>query len=412
MTSTSTKLSTVVEEFGEIDIFFKGGFDLYYVEKEYARKLVHAISSQNVVMECEALKSLGDLYLRKAKAKNKAENFHKACSLYRELLRYYTSREKKQVVQHRIKYAEKCTKLIHEQEIVEARATDSGNTILAVAVTLHEVREKIMLNDPRAVPLIEGYTDTLVQAIVERNTRLQMESLKSLGDVYLEKGRAGKDEAVFMESAGLYRAALDRCEDSDGRETLEHRIKYVETVKEKEHKKAEKRLETGPMNKFGNSSEETQDITDSTYQEQLQEGCRALQTGDLDKSEGHFAAALKAVHFKGQRSREVEPLCKLSDVYLKRGERSKDGGDFTKAAALSNAALVRSKSKDRESIRKTIQEITQSFVKHVLGIEQTVHIDGTEEHKSILMEYRGYVEEELKRIEQQIDPYSLDDNDP
>ncbi|XP_019646378.1 PREDICTED: malignant fibrous histiocytoma-amplified sequence 1 homolog [Branchiostoma belcheri] len=60
-----------------------------------------------------------------------------------------------------------------------------------------------------------------------------MESLKSLGDLYLEKGRVGKDEAVFTRAAGLYQAALDRCEDSDGRETLTHRIKYAERVKEK-----------------------------------------------------------------------------------------------------------------------------------------------------------------------------------
>ncbi|KAI8503282.1 hypothetical protein Bbelb_191030 [Branchiostoma belcheri] len=167
---------------------------------------------------------------------------------------------------------------------------------------------------------------------------------------------------------------------SDGRETLKHRIKYAEKVKKKGRK--------------------------------LQEGCRALQTGDLDTAEQHFAAALRAVHVKGQHSKEVEPLCKLSDVYLKRGEQSKDGGDFTKAAALSNAALVRLKAGDRESIKQTIQDITRSFVKNILSIEQTVPTDDVEKHKTMLTECRYYVEKEIKRIEQQIDPYSLDDNDP
>ncbi|XP_078674731.1 uncharacterized protein LOC144912869 [Branchiostoma floridae x Branchiostoma belcheri] len=407
-----TALSTVVGEFRELDLIFKSGSDLDVVERGYARKLVHAISTQNQVLECEALKGLGDLYLHKAKMKkHKAENFHKACSLYTELLRYYTSTEEKQVVQHRIRYAEKCTKLVHDQEVLKACATNTGNTILAVSTTLREVKKKSKLKGHGTVPLVQGYTNSLVRAIVERNKRLEIESLKSLGDVYLEKGRIGKDETAFSKSAGLYRAALDRCEDSDGRETLGHRIKYAERVKEKESKK---RRVTGRTRnkKVVNSSKGKQEVTDSTYQDQLQEGCRALQTGDLDTAERNFAAALKAVHGKGQHWKETEPLCKLSDVYLKRGEKSKDGGDFTKAAALSNAALVRSKVVNKEGIKHTIQEITQSFVKHVLSIEQTVPTDDIEKHKSVLTECRCYVEEEIKRIEQQIDPYSLDDNDP
>ncbi|XP_019643847.1 PREDICTED: uncharacterized protein LOC109484930 [Branchiostoma belcheri] len=232
-----TELSTVVGEFRELDLIFKSGSDLDVVERGYARKLVHAISTQNEVLECEALKGLGDLYLHKAKMnKHKAEYFHKACSMYMELLRYYTSIEEKQVVQHRIRYAEKCTKLVHDQEVLKACVTNTGNTILAVSTTLHEVKKKSKFKGYGTMPLVQGYTNSLVKAIVEGNKRLEIESLKSLGDVYLEKGRVGKDETAFSKSAGLYRAALDRCEDSDGRETLRHRIKYAEKVKEQERK--------------------------------------------------------------------------------------------------------------------------------------------------------------------------------
>ncbi|XP_066264197.1 uncharacterized protein [Branchiostoma lanceolatum] len=222
------------------------------------------------------------------------------------------------------------------------------------------------------MPLIECYTKSFVKAIVGGNKSLEIESLKSLGDLYLEnlKGRVGKDEAELNKPTGLYRAALDRCEDSDGKETLKHRIEYAEKVK----------------------------------------------TGYLDRAERKFAAALKSVHFKDSKAshhwKEVEPLCKLSDVYLKKGMQSKDGGDFTKAAALCNAAVVRARTENREGIRQKIQEITHSFVNHVLSIGQTVFNDEVEKHKSMLMDCRGYVEEEIKRIEQQIDPYCLDDDDP
>ncbi|XP_078603404.1 uncharacterized protein LOC144877369 [Branchiostoma floridae x Branchiostoma japonicum] len=153
----------------------------------------------------------------------------------------------------------------------------------------------------------------------------------------------------------------------------------------------------------------TQDDDDSTYEEHLQDGCIALQTGDLDKAEQSFAASLKSVHVKGEYGKEAEPLYKLGDVYLKRGIQSKDGGDFTKAAALCNAALVRSR---REDIEETIQEITQAFVKEVLNVEQNVESEDTEKHKLMLKADRDYVEKEIKRIEQEVDPYSLDENDP
>eukprot|EP00058_Branchiostoma_floridae_P016691 XP_002602179.1 hypothetical protein BRAFLDRAFT_76867 [Branchiostoma floridae] len=147
----------------------------------------------------------------------------------------------------------------------------------------------------------------------------------------------------------------------------------------------------------------------SVYEEHLQDGCKALQTGDLDQAEQSFAAALKSVHVKGQHMEEVETLYMLGKVYLTRGIQSKDGGDFTKAAALCNAALVRS---SREDIEEAIKEITHAFVKEVLKIEQKVDSDDTEKHKLMLKADRGYVQEEITRIEQEVDPYSLDDEYP
>ncbi|XP_078614301.1 uncharacterized protein LOC144883582 [Branchiostoma floridae x Branchiostoma japonicum] len=145
--------------------------------------------------------------------------------------------------------------------------------------------------------------------------------------------------------------------------------------------------------------------------EQMKAGCRALRTGDLDAAEQNFAAALKSDHGK-ELGKEAEPLLKLSDVYLKRGMQSKDGDDFTKAAALCNAALVRSKIEDQGDIKQTVLMITQSFVKHVLGITQTVGINDVDKHKTMLKEDRQQVAKEIDEIEQQADPYCLDEDDP
>ncbi|XP_078575707.1 uncharacterized protein LOC144861607 [Branchiostoma floridae x Branchiostoma japonicum] len=457
---TMTSLSTVAEEFRELDLILDSGCDLDDVEKGYARMLIQAVSCQSELLEREALKSLGDLYLQQSKTMDhKVEAFNKACELYREGMRCCKDEEEKQVLQHRIKYAEKCTRLVHnkegtkpEVELTSANITldvakpvhskndektegmkTSANITLNVATTLQALTENIQMKAHGAMPLIEGYTNCFFNAVVERDERLQTESLKSLGDLYLEKGEVGKDEAALTKAAGLYQGALKRCDDSDGREALKHRIKKD---REKECPGAKMLLakllvtsvgkpKPGSVNvikgtsrhvtTITGSSDEVQEDTDSIYKEHLQKGCRALQTGDLDKAEKNIAAALKSVHIKdpktGDSWKEAETLYKLSEVYLKRGIRSKDGGDFTKAAALCNAALVRSREEDNEGIIRTIREITQSFVKHVLSSDETIDIDDVEKHKLVLRENRAYVEKEVGRIEEQVNPYCLDEED-
>eukprot|EP00058_Branchiostoma_floridae_P003853 XP_002589341.1 hypothetical protein BRAFLDRAFT_77793 [Branchiostoma floridae] len=425
MGKAKTKLTAVAEKFRKLDKRFRDGSDLDIVASGYAKSLIHAISHKDKILKCEALKSLGDVYLQKAKTNDdKAENFNKACALYKELLRYYRSKDERETIKHRIKYAEKCTRLSHVQEYAKSGDANLANNTLAVAMTLYEVGKKSMMKGQNVKTLIEVYTKSFVQAVVGRNIHLKMESLKSLGDLYLEKGRVVRNEAAFTKAAGLYRAALDRCEDSDGRETLKHRIKYAEKVKEKAMKKRRPKTAQHGNRKAGDdiTTHQTafgainQNNSKGTYKNHLQEGCRALQTGDLDTAEQHFAAALKSVHVKdsneAQHRKEAEPLYKLSDVYLTRGMRSKDGAEFTKAAALCNAALVRARAEDTEGIKQTIQEINKSFVKHVLSQEQVVDTGDAEKHELMSKKHRDRVKAEMKRIERKSDPYSLDDDDP
>ncbi|XP_019640470.1 PREDICTED: uncharacterized protein LOC109482218 [Branchiostoma belcheri] len=432
MPQAQTKLSTIADELRELDLIFKRGSDLDAAERGYAGKLIHAISCENKLLKCEALKSLGDLYLHKAKTNDcRVENFNRACALYQELFRHCRCKEEKQVIQHRLRYAEKCTNLTHSPRRSKLGDSDSDNIILAVSRMLGVVKnEKTKVKGRRLTPVIEAYTQLYVSAVVDRHVRLKMEILKSLGDVYLEKGRVGKEEAAFTKAVGLYRAALDRCEDADARETLKHRIEFAKKVREKILKKQPKETRLTEYRKPGDENLQksvptfrqvghdviSQGNYGGTYQDRLREGSKALQIGDLDRAELNFAAALKTVRVKASSAdehwKEAEPMIKLGDVYLKRGMHSKDGGDFTKAAALCNAALVRAKAEDREGIKQTILEITRSFIRHVLSIEQTVCSGNTKKHKLILKEHRDHVEREIKRIEHQVDPYSLDDADP
>ncbi|XP_035697701.1 uncharacterized protein LOC118430786 [Branchiostoma floridae] len=138
---------------------------------------------------------------------------------------------------------------------------------------------------------------------------------------------------------------------------------------------------------------------------------------DLDAAEQHFAAALKAVYVRDptaqQYQREVEPLCKLGDVYSKRGQQTGDVGDFVKAAALYNAAIARSKDKIvNDEITLAINDVEKSFLKCILGIHCNVKQDDTEMCKKQLKEMRDQIKLEMETIDQQLDPYVHDEVDP
>ncbi|CAH1267423.1 Hypp3742 [Branchiostoma lanceolatum] len=316
----------------DMDKTFDGGAsgdDIDSMKRRYTAALVQTIANQDKPCEVEALRGLGD----KAKvSKDKEEYFNKACALYSEVLQQCVDRNERLIMEHRIKYAEKCTKLVYYPK----------------------------------------------------------EALKSLGDLYVERGRLSKDEVDFVKAKGLYGAALKICEDSarTDQSILTDRIQNVDKVMQEQRKQQQQqRSSVGTRSKenvslvpflatgeevsqhsishnngkslnvalSASGSTETHNLkdTDRLYKGHLQEGDEALERGDLDEAEEHFATALKAVHVRDstavQYQKEAEPLSKLAHVHLQRGQRTKDGGNFTKAAALCNAASVRADLEDNLS---------------------------------------------------------------
>ncbi|XP_078691160.1 uncharacterized protein LOC144921745 [Branchiostoma floridae x Branchiostoma belcheri] len=149
----------------------------------------------------------------------------------------------------------------------------------------------------------------------------------------------------------------------------------------------------------------------------MKEGESSLDRADLDSAEKHFAAALKTVHMPDpkaqQYQREVEPLCKLGDVYSKRGQQTGDGGDFVKAVALYHAAIARSEDQVLNSNKaRAITEVEKSFLKYVLNTHYDKSLDNTDKHEKQLKEMRDQIKLEMETIDQQLDPYALDESDP
>ncbi|XP_035680974.1 tetratricopeptide repeat protein 28-like [Branchiostoma floridae] len=247
----------------------------------------------------------------------------------------------------------------------------------------------------------------------------------------------------------MYKKARTRCGDPETTQTLNHRILYMEKIKAAviQHEKRScmghqsgktttadvapnqnvrpgtprKTTDTGKDRDTTGitSTESDEKYTDSSRQQKdhLKEGESSLARADLDAAEQHFAAALKLVHVRDptaqQYQREVEPLCKLGDVYSKRGQQTGDGGDFVKAVAIYNAAIARSNNDIINSnIITKAKEVEKSFLICVLDIHCNVSQDDTKKHKEQLKKMRDQVKLEMETIDQQLDPYVHDDDDP
>ncbi|XP_066294587.1 uncharacterized protein [Branchiostoma lanceolatum] len=401
-------------------------------EISYGRALREAIFCSDTFTEVEVLKSLGDLHLQKAKLSKDSGEIDKAAGLYAAALLRCTDQDMGQTLEHRIGYMEKLSRQLlqgytpHFLWLSPDYWGPADSNVLRVA----NVCDKS--DRSRGISIEETYTELLVTAISNSDAFLEVEVLKSLGDFYLKRGRKTSDVSQFSKAATMYNKALTKCGDPGTKMTLKHRIRYTEKIREAVKKKPslnksgpkEGRLDTGFQ--LGNITR-TDIIQDqnlnldkkSQYQEHIKEGQSSLARVpvDLASAEKHFAAALKTVHVRDptvqQYQREVEPLCKLGDVYSKRGQQTGDGGDFVKAAALYNAAIVRSKDEVLNgNIVTAIIEVEKSFLKCTLDICHNVSLENTEEHKKQLKEMRDQIKLEMDTIDQQLDPYVHDEDDP
>ncbi|XP_066266404.1 uncharacterized protein [Branchiostoma lanceolatum] len=394
----------------------------------YGRALIRAIVTSDHVIEVEVLKSIGDLYLKKGKLRNDSTEFCKATGLYAAALLRCTDPDMGQTLEHRIGYAEKLYRQLLGYTPQRFSTDDWGtsNNVLRVADICYKLDRSV---GKSCRSLDDTFTEALVTAIADGDVLLEVEALKSLGDLYLRKGKATSDVSQYSKAAAMYNKALTRCEDSETKQTLYHRIKYMDKIKKTvpKHSSPRKSAKRGrrAVGKQSGNKTRTGKIQDShlqagvtgKYKDLLTEGESSFARVDLDSAEQHFAAALKTVHVRDptaqQYQREVEPLCKLGDVYSKRGQQTGDGGDFVKAAALYNAAIARSEDQVLNGkIDTDIRDLHSLFIKYVLNINDNVNEDETEIHKKQLKEMRDQIKLEMETIDQQLDPYVHDEDDP
>ncbi|XP_078656631.1 uncharacterized protein LOC144902875 [Branchiostoma floridae x Branchiostoma belcheri] len=394
----------------------------------YGRALREAILKKDDFMEVEVLKSLGDLRLEKAKLSKDSAEFDKAAALYAAALLRCKDPDVGETVEHRIRYMEKLSRQLLQGYSPHFRwlSPDYWGTADSNVLRVAEICDKL----DRSVrdSYEQTYTEMLVTAVGNSDMFLEAEVLKSHGDFYLEKGKTTSDASQFSKAAAMYNKALTTCGDPGTKLTLEHRIKYMDKVKEevknkpssKKPRQGERKPhighQSGHIRTYMNKDQHLHQDETRLYQDHLKEGDSSLARSDLDSAEQHFAAALKMVHVRDptaqQYQREVEPLCKLGDVYSKQGQQTGDGGDFVKAAALYNAAIARSQDQVLNgNVETAIRELDNVFLKCILDVD-CVAQDNTEKHKKQLKEMRDQIKLEMETIDQQLDPYVHDEDDP
>ncbi|CAH1241713.1 Hypp6397 [Branchiostoma lanceolatum] len=184
-------------------------------------------------------------------------------------------------------------------------------------------------NDPEVV-----YTHALREAIVLMDPSLEVESMKSLGDLHLQRGKLCKDPAELDKAAGLYAAALLRCKDPDMGQTLQDEL---------EHSNLCVQLLQGHTPRYQWSSTDYRGTADSNVL-RVAEVCDKLDRS-VEKSRQSigqiYTETLVTAIASSDLFLELGVLKSLGDLYLANGKTTSNVSQFSKATAMYNKALTR-----------------------------------------------------------------------
>ncbi|XP_078580958.1 uncharacterized protein LOC144864614 [Branchiostoma floridae x Branchiostoma japonicum] len=180
-----------------------------------------------------------------------------------------------------------------------------------------------------------SYLRVLVDAMADMDRLAEVELLKSLGDVNLEKGRHRKAVEEFKRALTLYTTALVQCDHREQEESIKHRYEYT------------KRLLQGVSSKGSpgikeHTTEDMETTTPAKVADMFQDLDRKRDTGGNTHSVlvGYAQLMVEGI-VNGNNMLETEAVKSLGDVYLKRGTETKATSCLTKATALYNTALAR-----------------------------------------------------------------------
>ncbi|XP_078604521.1 uncharacterized protein LOC144878116 [Branchiostoma floridae x Branchiostoma japonicum] len=423
-------------------------YGLARAETGYLRALVDAMADMDRLAEVELLKSLGDVNLEKGRLGKDVGKLNRALALYLAAVVRCDNREQGEGIEHRYEYTERILhRVASKGSQVTEQQTEETNTPAKVAEKFQDLdRKRAAGGDTDSV--LVGYAQLMVEGIVNKNSLLETEAIKSLGDVYLKRGAETKDTRDLTRATALYNMALARCHNVQGTVVIIHRLLHAAKIRQHvtttETKRSTRRREQkdarGRKHHFSSFSvapsshvigdeirrphiAQDQNVGNATrveddkfisYQSYIQTADRDLGNGDLDAAERNLAAALKLVHdpSKPDKAREADCLCRLGDVYVERGKRTGEGRKFTQAAALYNASMARTDG-DKQNMVTRLQETEKQFLTNTCKIDcEPCPYRNTLHHIKELDNMRTHVKSQLATIHQENNPYKYEEDDP
>ncbi|XP_078605735.1 uncharacterized protein LOC144878702 [Branchiostoma floridae x Branchiostoma japonicum] len=209
-------------------------YGLARAETGYLRALVDAMADMDKLAEVELLKSLGDVNLEKGRLGTDVGNLNRALALYMAAVVRCDHLEQGGSIEHRYEYTEKLLQGVPSKasDSKEDPTKDKGkNTPAKVAGEFQELDRKWATGGDIDSVLV-GFAQLVVEGIVNGNSLLETEAIKSLGDVYLERGAQNGDTIDLTRATALYNMAMARCHNVNGNVVLVHRLLYTAQVRQ------------------------------------------------------------------------------------------------------------------------------------------------------------------------------------
>eukprot|EP00058_Branchiostoma_floridae_P003297 XP_002588785.1 hypothetical protein BRAFLDRAFT_89785 [Branchiostoma floridae] len=395
-------------------------------EPGYLRALLDAVADMDRCAEVEGLKSLGDVNLEEGRLDKDAVKFTRAMSLYVAAIVRCRDPEVGLALEHRHNYAEKQRNKLRLKQIQcqEDTVKSTGDSSPARLAETFEILDKKWTTGGNTESVLVGYTRLMVEGIIADDSTLEAEAIKSIGDVYLKRGIETRDTTCLTKATALYNTALARWEGVQGSVVLVHRLLYTAKIREEVNRNKNKKHNRTEDRRRQQNFQLPRDIMTShrddgvtrLHGDSLKIADHALRKGYLDLAEEVFAFALRLIHDPSNPVLSDEACClsKLGDVYVKRGQLTKEGKKFTQAAALYNAAIARTVDPNsRQSLFEKLQQVERLFLQHVVGLKcQINRCNSNEDHKNQLKAVRAYAKSQLEIIDEKHNPYQYDESDP
>ncbi|XP_066287729.1 uncharacterized protein [Branchiostoma lanceolatum] len=430
---SSDAMLRVCEKLREADA--KGRrYGLARAETGYLRALVDAMADMGRLAEVELLKSLGDVNLEKGRLGKDVGKFNRALALYMAAVVRCDHREQGEGIEHRRRYTERLLQGASSNELhLQAKQRSTGDkettTPAKLAEKFQDLDTKLAIGGDTDSVLV-GYAQLMVEGIVNENSILETEAIKSLGDVYLKRGTIIRDTTYLTRAAALYHTAMARSHNVQGTVVIVHRLLYtakirqdITTTTSKRSARMQRQQDVrGRRGHFSHlSAVPSSNVIDDgkrhrqiSYRRYIQTADRDLGNGDLDAAEQNLAAALKLVHdpSKPDKAKEADCLSRLGDVYVERGKWTGEGRTFTQAAALYNASMARTDG-DRQNIVARLKETERQFLRNTCNLDcEPCPYSSALDHKKELKNMRARVKSQLDTIHQKHNPYQYDEDDP